>query len=199
MSTFVYLHGFMSAGKSKKAEDFRKFLGESHPDCRFLAPDIPDDPVRAYRFVTDLLDGIGDDLTGLIGSSLGGFWARVSAERLSVPAVLINPVVNPAPLLVNFLGSHKNPYTGNEFVIEKEHAAFLSSLAGSRNEVSRPELFLLILGTGDEVLDYTMSESYFRKSEKIIVPGGSHRLPEFGHLTGKAFSFLEWKSRERAA
>lgn len=77
MSTFVYLHGFMSAGKSKKAEDFRKFLGESHPDCRFLAPDIPDDPVRAYRFVTDLLDGIGDDLTGLIGSSLGGFWARV--------------------------------------------------------------------------------------------------------------------------
>ena len=62
MSTFVYLHGFMSAGKSKKAEDFRKFLGESHPDCRFLAPDIPDDPVRAYRFVTDLLDGIGDTM-----------------------------------------------------------------------------------------------------------------------------------------
>lgn len=199
MSTFVYLHGFMSAGKSKKAEDFRKFLGESHPDCRFLAPDIPDDSVRAYRFVTDLLDGIGDDLTGLIGSSLGGFWARVSAERLSVPAVLINPVVNPAPLLVNFLGRHKNPYTGNEFVIGKDHAAFLSSLAGSSEEAPRPELFLLILGTGDEVLDYTMSESFFCKSEKIIVPGGSHRLPEFSHLTERAFAFLEGKSRSLAA
>ena len=199
MRTFVYLHGFMSAGKSKKAEDFRRFLEESHPDCRLVSPDIPDDPADAYRFVTELLDGIGDDLTGILGSSLGGFWARVSAERLSVPAVLINPVVNPAPVLSNFLGRHKNPYTGNEFGIRKDHAGFISSLAGNRTEVARPELFLLIVGTGDEVLDYTMSESYFRKSEKIIVPGGSHRLPEFSHLTEKAFSFLVRSSAQHAA
>ena len=46
---------------------------------------------------------------------MGGFFATVLAERYRLPAVLVNPAVQPHTFAEHFIGEHHNPYTGVDF------------------------------------------------------------------------------------
>jgi predicted esterase YcpF (UPF0227 family) len=45
--------------------------------------------------------------------------------------------------------------------------------------VTRPERYLLIVETGDEVLDYRAAVAKYRGARQVVVEGGDHTLKSF--------------------
>jgi predicted esterase YcpF (UPF0227 family) len=116
------------------------------------------------------------DLT-LVGSSLGGFYATVLAERLGCRAALLNPAVHPHATSTQYLGPQKNLYTGEEFELTQEHVEELRAL--DPPAITRPERYWLFVETGDEVLDYREAVAYYDGRAADVVRGGDHSLSSF--------------------
>jgi predicted esterase YcpF (UPF0227 family) len=116
----------------------------------------------------------------LAGSSLGGYYATWLAERHALRAVLINPAVRPYDLLEGHVGSQKNLHTGEEYEFTPAHVAELRAL-----EVAAitPQRYLLMVETGDELLDYRHAVARYRGAQQCVIEGGDHGFSDFaGHL-----------------
>ena len=91
MRTIVYLHGFISAPGSKKATILRDYVERCVTGIRLVVPALHHRPARAIEQVRESCEGIDAAGLTLVGSSLGGFYATVMAERLGCRAALVNP------------------------------------------------------------------------------------------------------------
>src|SRR4029453_12875625 len=117
----VYLDGFISSPKSNKAVMLGDYLKNVSTGVDYRVPELHHRPSRAIEQVGEACKGIeAADLT-LVGSSLGGFYATVMAERLGCRAALLNPAVHPQRHFHKYLGPQTNLYTGEEFVLTQEH------------------------------------------------------------------------------
>src|SRR5699024_6301091 len=79
MPTLLYLHGFSSSPRSTKAEQMRQYLAEHRPDIRFICPQLAATPAAAWEQIAAIADAI-EGKFGVVGSSLGGFFATRVAE-----------------------------------------------------------------------------------------------------------------------
>lgn len=140
-------------------------------------PALADRPARAMQQVLEACDGVAArDLT-LVGSSLGGFYATVAAERLGCRAALLNPAVHPHRHFHQFLGPQVNMYTGERFVLTEDHVRELADM--DVPAITRPERYWLFVETGDEVLDYREAVAYYAGARQDVVQGGDHSLAGF--------------------
>jgi predicted esterase YcpF (UPF0227 family) len=141
------------------------------------------------RAVTSWIDErapAADDLT-FIGSSLGGFYATWLAERYGARAVAINPAIRPQASLESFLGPQRNLYTGECYELTREH---LGQLAGYRiARITRPERYLLLVRTGDELLDWRESVAYYAGAWQYVGGGGDHGWADFEPMIGTVLRF----------
>lgn len=177
MKTIVYLHGFVSSPQSKKAEMLGDYLANCVTGVEYRVPQLHHRPSRAIGEVEAACRGIpADDLT-LVGSSLGGFYATVAAERLGCRAALLNPAVRPHTHFDRHLGAQRNLYTGEEFVLGPEHVADLEALRPER--ITRPRRYWLFVETGDVVLDYREAVDFYQGALQTVVRGGDHALASF--------------------
>ena len=179
MPTILYLHGFNSAPQSAKGELLASAAAALAEPPRFHLPQLSHRPAQAMRDVCAWIDREapeGRELA-LIGSSLGGFYATFLAEKYGARAVLINPSVRPHEDLRPFAGRQKNLYTGEEYEITPAHFAELASLAVSR--ITRPERYLLLARTGDEILDWRESVAFYAGAFQYIAGGGDHGWTDF--------------------
>ena len=177
MKTLVYLHGFISSPQSKKAVMLGDYLKNCVTGVAYRVPELHHRPARAFERVEAACAGIPvDDLT-LVGSSLGGFYATVAAERLGCRAALLNPAVRPHAHFADYLGPQKNLYTGEEFVLGPEHIADLAALQPGR--ITRPERYWLFVETGDVVCDYRDAVDFYQGALHTVVQGGDHALASF--------------------
>ena len=143
----------------------------------YVVPGMHHRPARAVEQALDACKAVdARDLT-LVGSSLGGFYATVLAERLGCRAALLNPAVHPHRHFDRFLGPQKNMYTGEEFVLTREHVDELKSLQPAA--ITRPERYWLFVETADEVLDYREAVDFYRGALHTIERGGDHTLVSF--------------------
>ncbi len=134
-------------------------------------------PATAIGEVAAACEGIAAaDLT-LVGSSLGGFYATVMAERLGCRAALLNPAVHPHRHFARYLGPQKNLYTGEEFVLTQEHVEDLRSMDPAA--ITRPERYWLFVETADEVLDYREAVAYYAGALQQVTRGGDLSLVSF--------------------
>jgi len=149
----------------------------------YVVPEMHHRPARAIEQALDACKAVdANDLT-LVGSSLGGFYATVLAERLGCRAALLNPAVHPHRHFDRFLGPQKNMYTGEEFVLTREHVDELKSLQPAA--ITRPERYWLFVETADEVLDYREAVDFYRGALHTIERGGDHTLVSFPeHVPG---------------
>ncbi len=177
----VYLHGFNSGGTSGKATWLRQHL----PDITVLSPTYPThDPDRAPVFLRDYFARVrvqhpDDKKLLLVGSSLGGFWARHLATELGAGMVLINPGIQPETDLLDVVGPHTNEATGEQYVLTAGQVRGFACVKQARCDPNVPTL--LLLDQGDELLDHRVAQAYYRGCGKTVVyPGGSHR---FDHMT----------------
>ncbi len=177
MKTIAYLHGFISSPLSKKAVMLGDYLRSQAPAVRYVVPALHHRPAQAIEQVAAACAGVEPaDLT-FVGSSLGGYYATVMAERLGCKAALLNPAVHPHRHFRKYLGAQTNLYTGEAFELTQAHVDELRDMDVAA--ISRPSRYWLVVETGDEVLDYREAEAFYAGAFQTVVKGGDHALGSF--------------------
>jgi len=172
----LYLHGLNSSPDSRKARLLAARMAELGLAGRLLIPSLSHDPAITIEDVERQLAAAGQPVT-LVGSSLGGFYATWLAEQHGFKAVPVNPAVEAPRLARLWLGPQKNHYSGEEWQLTEAHVAALDALEVSA--ITHPERYLLLLESGDEVLDWRRAAEKFAGARQIVVPGGDHGFASF--------------------
>ena len=172
----VYLHGFNSSPQSNKAQYLKRYLQARGKGDEFRCPQLPHLPDLAIRLIESELEHLKPKEVTLIGSSLGGFYSTWLAEKRDLRAVLINPAIDPHLGLRAFLGPQQVYHGRESYELTEEHLRQWEKLFVT--EV-RPERYLLLVETGDEVLDYRVAAKKYRSARQVVVQGGDHTLASF--------------------
>jgi uncharacterized protein len=173
----LYAHGFKSSSRSRKVTQLREYIQARGIAANLIAPDLNFEPAVALAQLKRACEGIATSDLTIIGSSLGGFYAVVLAEKLACRAVLLNPSIRPFDTLRQYLGVQSNIYTGEKFEFSSTHIAQLEAMFVPR--ISTPSRYFLIVETGDEVLDYSAAVDYYTGATQLVIPGGDHELKSF--------------------
>ena len=184
----IYLHGFRSSPASEKARELDAWLNETGYRGHWSIPQLATTPLEVEAQVAGLIENTRGTGPGLIGSSLGGFFAMVMAVRYGLPAVLINPAVYPYRLMEESLGEHTNLYTGERFRVTEEHVRQLKAM--DPGPLPHPERLMVLLETGDETLDYRQAAERFSASKRVVHEGGDHRYSRFRQELPMMMDFL---------
>jgi uncharacterized protein len=186
----IYIHGFNSSPASEKAQQFSKFCRESGK-FDIAVPELSNDPLTAITQLEALFQEKDEKPKLLVGSSLGGYYATWLAEKYRCKAALVNPAVSPVKTLgEEFLGPQKNLYTGLEYEFTRDHALDLDAL--DINPLQYPENYLLLVQTGDEVLNYRQAIERYKDSTQIVQEGGNHRFEQFESMFEPMLEFAEF-------
>ena len=186
---FIDIHGFNSSPQSFKAHCFADYLLKNHPSDELIAPQLSDLPGHAITSLSQMIEQhIKSGAIALIGSSLGGFYATWLAEKYDLKAVLVNPAVNPQELLLNYLGKNTNYHTGKEYEFTQQHIEQLQEFV--LRDLKTPENLMVMLQTGDEVLDYLLAEKKYSKAHLLIESGGDHSFQNFARHCEKIHQFM---------
>ena len=148
-------------------------------------PDLPAPAIELARSEVERAQASDREVT-LVGSSLGGFYATWLAELCDCRAVLINPAVTPHIGLRRYLGPQRNLYTHEPYTLTEAHLGQWAQLAVARPTPSR---YLLLVETGDEVLDYRAAVAHYAGARQIVVHGGDHSFQSFGELVPEILEF----------
>jgi predicted esterase YcpF (UPF0227 family) len=172
----IYLHGFNSSPQSTKAQCLRSHLEERGRIAEFACPQLPQEPDQAVSVVEAEIARHPPDSISLIGSSLGGFYATWLAEKHDLRAVLLNPAIDPHRGLRACLGRQQSYHGGESYELTEGHLTQWERLLTPR---VRPARYLLLVETGDEVLDYRAAVRKYRGAKQVVVQGGDHTLVSF--------------------
>jgi predicted esterase YcpF (UPF0227 family) len=174
---FIYIHGFNSSSQSGKAREMTAWMAERGLAEAFVCPDLPHRPAAAIAMLESLISH-SKGPAKLLGSSLGGFYATWLAEKHGLKAVLVNPCVACHGKLSAYVDQiQKNWHSGEEYEFSREHAAELDALRVPA--ITRPERYLLLAETGDEVLDYREAVAYYAGARQEVLEGGDHGFTRF--------------------
>ncbi|GAA0767780.1 alpha/beta fold hydrolase [Ideonella azotifigens] len=188
-SHLLYLHGFRSSPQSMKAQVVGRWLAEHRPELQFWCPQLPPSPAEAIALA---LQGVADwpkARMAIIGSSLGGFYASVLAERLGCPAVLLNPAVNPARDLAKHIGEQSTWQTPEQRFYFR--AEFIPELEAMKPvSLTRPERYAAVIAKGDEVLDWQEMSARHTGASTLLLEGSDHALSEFAGPLAFVLDFL---------
>src|SRR5262245_10395900 len=181
----IYLHGFNSSPLSAKAQTLKGKVEALGRGADFFAPALPHRPAE----VAMLLDALLKSHPGaaVVGSSLGGYYATHAAEKNGIKAVLVNPAVRPYRLLRSQLGVQRNFHTGAEYEFTQRHLDERAALEVPA--ITRPERYLLMVETGDEVLDYRQAVERYRGCRQLVIEGGDHSFSSFAEQLGAILEF----------
>jgi uncharacterized protein len=179
-----YLHGFNSSPHSHKAQVLGRYLEEQGLGERYACPALPPLASAAIRVIEAAM---GSDRPAFVGSSLGGFYATYLAEKHDAQAVLINPAIDPHVGLRAYLGPQKNLHTGEPYELTEAHLGEWEKLCVP---AVTPGRYLLLVETGDEVLDYRRAVERYRGAEQVVVTGGDHSLQSFPQHLPRLLEFL---------
>jgi uncharacterized protein len=175
----AYVHGFNSGSASLKGRQLAKAIAALPPAVRpeFHLPQLSHRPAQAMRALRGWVESGAVEGVILVGSSLGGFYATNLAERYGARAALINPALAPDRDLASYLGAQSNPYTGETYELTAEHLSEMLALKVPR--ITRPERYLLLAQTGDEVLDYREAVAFYAGAWQFVQGGGDHAFRDF--------------------
>lgn len=176
----IYLHGFRSSPSSFKARLLAQRMAELGRASALVCPALPVSPRQAIAQIeADYSPGPSDTL---IGSSLGGCYATCLAERHGSRAVLLNPSTRPAASLARYLGLQTMYHDPSQtFELERSHLDELAAL--QVGAITRPERYLLVAATGDELLDWREMTAFYAGARQIVIQGSDHGLSDFAdHL-----------------
>ncbi len=173
----MYLHGFISSPQSRKPVMLGDYVRRCVTGLEYRVPELHHRPTQAVAQVEAACAGVAPGELTLVGSSLGGFYATVVAERLGCRAALLNPAVRPHRHFARYLGPQRNLYTGEAFELTWEHVGELQAL--DVTAITRPERYWLFVETGDEVLDYREATAFYAGALQEVVRGGDHSLTSF--------------------
>ena len=183
----IYLHGFQSSPFSIKGQQLYQY-SQYISQHQLHFPDLNAPPDEVLSTVAAMIEKLED--VALVGSSLGGFYATQLVEKFNIPAVLINPAVEPWVLFRTLFGIEQLPYQVNEkWTLDNTQLNFLEQIAVQKLQHS--ENFLVLLQQGDEVLDYRQAEQFYRPSSFVVTEmQGNHAMENFAEKIPMLLAFL---------
>jgi len=189
----IYLHGFNSSPESYKARAMLDHMIKTGDQKSLVIPELSHYPDEAIAQISTVIDSLlSENATaqiGFIGSSLGGYYATWFAEKYDSPAALINPSVRPYESLADYIGENENYHTSEKWQFEQKHIQQLLDIEVEC--ISDPARYLVLLQTGDEVLDYRQAEKKYVGCNLLIEEGGDHSFTGFENHIEKISSFLQ--------
>lgn len=187
MQTVLYLHGFLSGPGSKKACVLRD-LCEAE-GANYVAPDLNMSPEDAAALIwSEYEKAAAVGTVAVAGASLGGFYAAWLAGRTGIRAVRLNPAVEPWDIVKLYNGEYKS-FTGDKIVrVTPDYADQLRAL--DAKSFADPARVLMVLCTGDEVLDWRRAAKRFSDVQSIVIDGSDHRISCFEEYAVGVRDFL---------
>ena len=180
LTHLLYLHGFRSSPQSFKARWMAGWVAAHRPGLVWACPQLPPSPAAALDDIRAITAGWPTATTGVIGSSLGGFYATIFAESRACRAVLVNPAVDPARDLAAHIGRQTMFHAADEsFDFRAEYVAELRAMAPP-TPLAHPANILAIVAKGDEVLDWREMTARYAHGPLKLVAGSDHGLSDFG-------------------
>jgi predicted esterase YcpF (UPF0227 family) len=185
----LYLHGFRSSPQSFKARRLEAWLHEHRPDVTWACPQLPPSPRAAVELASRLIARWPVGRFAVLGSSLGGFYASVLAERTDCPAVVMNPAVDPARDLAAHVGEQSAFHDpSSRFTFEPRFIDELHAL--EPGPITRPQRYLAIIAKGDELLDWREMSHRFAGCALHLIEGSDHGLSDFDAHLPRLLGFL---------
>jgi uncharacterized protein len=185
----LYLHGFRSSPKSTKARMVEARVRERHPSVTWWCPQLPPSPGEAMRGVLEGIAAWPADRMGVIGSSLGGFYATCVGAARNCRAVALNPAVHPARDLAKYIGDQTAWHDPAEhFYFAPEYVDELSAL--DPGPLLDPEKYFAVIAKGDELLDWREMTARYAGCRIRLLEGSDHALSDFDEHIAEVFAFL---------
>lgn len=188
----LYLHGFRSSPRSAKAQQVEavvQALQQQGLDITWACPQLPPSPQQAVAEIEALAALWPRDTMVVVGSSLGGFYATVLAERLGCRAAVINPAVAPARDLARHIGEQTAFHDPTDrFFFRPEFITEFEALAPY--PVRHPERYWALIAQGDEVLDWREMVSHYEGARIRLLDGSDHAVSDFPQHLPELLAFL---------
>lgn len=171
---FAYIHGFNSNKNS------RSFL-----ELQQIYPSIYDFHYNYMQQADFAINEIENKLRIclasnskiiLIGSSLGGYFALYFSQKYALPSVVFNPVTFPEKQLAPFLGKNYNFYTNEQWNFTPKILTSYEKYPLNTSMLIAPQI---ILGTNDTTIDPHITNSFWKKSAKILLTKEEHSIAHY--------------------
>lgn len=175
----LYIHGFRTTPQSSKANLLKKHFNDT-----IIIADFQVSPAEAIEDLEMLIKK--HSITGIIASSLGGFYASYLSERHNIKTVLINPSIAPYETTHRYLGENTRD-DGSIFIWNESD---MDDLCSYIVKTPNTKNYCIFLQTGDEILDYTVAKNHYDGSKMIIEEGGNHRFDQFERYFDDVKAFL---------
>ena len=188
-TNLLYLHGFNSSPQSLKALQTQQYFAKEHPQINFICPQLLTTPKAAIAQLNEIINSNPKAQWQLMGSSLGGYFATYLAEKYASSAVLINPAVKPYELLHDYLGEQINPYTQESYQVDESFIVDLKAV--EQNQLNDKNNYLVMVQTGDEVLDYQQAVDKYKNKRLLIQQGGDHSFIDYDKMLPQIAEFFK--------
>lgn len=167
---------------------------QRHPTVRWWCPQLPPSPQTAIQQVMDGMAAwskeAGLENLAVMGSSLGGFYATWVAEKMDCKAVLLNPAVEPARDLGNYIGEQTAWHKPDEkFFFQPEFVDELRELHAG--PLKAAQNYLAVIAKGDEVLDWKEMIGRYAGAHIRLIEGSDHALSDFDDHLPAILDFLD--------
>jgi predicted esterase YcpF (UPF0227 family) len=126
--------------------------------------------------------------SGVIGSSLGGFYATAVAERLGWRAALLNPAVDPARDLAKYIGETTAWHSDERFFFRPEFIDELRAIAPAT--LTRMDRYHAVIAKGDEVLSWIEMTGRYAGCELELIEGGDHAIGDYERYLPRVMAFF---------
>ena len=153
------------------------WVDEHAPRLTWWCPQLPPSPREAVELLTRGVAGWPIDRMAIVGSSLGGFYATVLAERLRCKAGVLNPAVDPARDLARYIGEITAWHSEERFFFLPAYVDQLRDMKPA--ELADPSRYFAVIATGDEVLDWREMTARYAQGPLKLVAGSDHGLSDF--------------------
>lgn len=186
----MYLHGFRSSPQSAKAQQVAERVQAQHPGVVWCCPQLPPSPRAAAELIHGLTQDWPREGMAVIGSSLGGFYARWLSLQRGCRVVLLNPAPFPQRDLKNYIGEQPVWHHPEEHIFFEP--GFVGELEALAEDIARlaplhpatPDSLYALVSEQDEVLDW-------REMLAFCQGGSIQRLPEGDHAIGDFVNHLD--------
>ena len=192
MINLLYIHGFNSSPQSMKAQKTIEYFTAHHPKVNIYCPQLLSSPNAAIEQLEAIINEERNATWFIMGSSLGGYFSTYLAEKYRTKAVLINPAVKPYELLSDIIGEQVNPYTQERYHVSEQHIGDLQLL--EQENISKNN-YLVMVQTGDEVLDYQQAVEKYQHCHMVVQEGGDHSFVNYEAMLPKIAVFFNLESK----
>ena len=188
----IYLHGFRSSPLSKKGQQLQQYCA-NETNIQLHLPDLNCSPEQVLHQISQQIEALGVENVGLVGSSLGGFYATYFVAKYACPAVLINPAMQPWQLFQDLFGIEQIPLkVTDSWTLDAVQLQQLQSIAAMK--LNHADKMLVLLQQGDEVLDYHQAQHYYSETHPsaliLTEAHGNHAMDDFEEKLPFVLEFL---------